>query len=151
VRIVRYTCTLYGQAMWPWSYGSWIYNYIYNQCLSPLELWVRISIGARCTTCDKVCQWNATGRWFSPDPPVSSTNKTDLHDITEILLKVALNQTNKTNNIFSTLISMIGDWLWICIYLIQLTLCPCRRDCIRRLVGEIVSGESENVWHISIP
>ena len=29
-----------------------------------------------------------TDRWFSP---VSSTNKTDRHDITEILLKVALN------------------------------------------------------------
>jgi hypothetical protein len=28
---------------------------------------------------------------FSLDPPVSSTNKTDCHDITEILLKVALN------------------------------------------------------------
>ena len=28
---------------------------------------------------------------FSPDSPVSSTNKTDLHDIAEILLKVALN------------------------------------------------------------
>jgi len=33
----------------------------------------------------------ATGWWFSPDPPVSSTNKTDCHDITEILLKVAIN------------------------------------------------------------
>jgi hypothetical protein len=32
-----------------------------------------------------------TGQWFSPGPPVSSTNKTDRHDITEILLKVALN------------------------------------------------------------
>jgi len=21
---------------WPWSYGSWIYNYLCNQCLSPL-------------------------------------------------------------------------------------------------------------------
>ena len=31
------------------------------------------------------------GRWFSPGTPVSSTNKTDHHDITEILLKVALN------------------------------------------------------------
>jgi hypothetical protein len=28
---------------------------------------------------------------FFPGPPVSSTNKTDRHDITEILLKVALN------------------------------------------------------------
>jgi len=40
---------------WPWSYGSWIYNYLCNQCLSPLMLWVRISISARCTPlCDKV-------------------------------------------------------------------------------------------------
>jgi hypothetical protein len=30
-------------------------------------------------------------QWFSPGPPVSSTNKTDRHDIAEILLKVALN------------------------------------------------------------
>ena len=39
------------------------------------------------TLCDKVCQWLATDRWFTL---VSSTNKTDFHDITEILLKVAL-------------------------------------------------------------
>ena len=30
-------------------------------------------------------------RWFSPGTPVSSTNKTDRHDITELLLKVVLN------------------------------------------------------------
>jgi len=41
--------------------------------------------------CDKVCQWLTTGWWLSPDTPVPSTNKTDRHDITEILLKVALN------------------------------------------------------------
>ena len=40
--------------------------------------------------CDKFCQWLATVRWFSSGTPVSSTNKTDHHDITEILLKVAL-------------------------------------------------------------
>jgi hypothetical protein len=28
------------------------------------------------TLCDKVCQWLATGQWFSPGTPVSSTNKT---------------------------------------------------------------------------
>ena len=33
---------------------------------------------------------------FSPDTPVSSTNKTDHNDITEILLKVALNTINQT-------------------------------------------------------
>jgi hypothetical protein len=41
--------------------------------------------------CDKVCEWLAASRWFSPGTPVSSTNKTDRHDIAEILLKVALN------------------------------------------------------------
>jgi hypothetical protein len=45
------------------------------------------------TSYDKVCQWLATGRLFSP---VSSTNKTDYHDIAQILLKVALNTTTLT-------------------------------------------------------
>ena len=35
-----------------------------------------------------------TGRWFSPGPLVSSTNKTDCHDITEIVLKMALSTIN---------------------------------------------------------
>jgi hypothetical protein len=75
---------------WPWSSGS-EYNYRCNRCLSPL-MWVRISIRARCTTlCDKVCQWLRTGRWFSLGTPVSSTKKIDLHNITEIFLKVASN------------------------------------------------------------
>jgi len=42
------------------------------------------------TLCDKVCQRIATGRWFSSCTPLSFTNKADRHDITEILLKVAL-------------------------------------------------------------
>jgi hypothetical protein len=43
---------------WPSSYGSWIYNYLWNQCISPLMLWVRISIRVRCTrSCDKFCQY----------------------------------------------------------------------------------------------
>ena len=49
-------------------------------------MWYSLSV-----TCDR----------FSPDPPVSSTNKTDRHDITEMLLKVALNiikQTKKQTN-----------------------------------------------------
>jgi hypothetical protein len=46
-----------------------------------------------------VCQCLATGQWFSPGPPVSSTNKTDRHDTTEILLKVALNIIKQTNNL----------------------------------------------------
>jgi hypothetical protein len=37
------------------------------------------------------------GLWFSPGPPVSSTNKSERHNITEILLKVALNTIKQTN------------------------------------------------------
>ena len=48
--------------------------------------------------CDKVCQWLAAGGWFSPGTPVSATNKTDRHDITELLLKVALNTITITSN-----------------------------------------------------
>jgi len=35
--------------LWSWSYGSWIYNYLCNQCLSPLKLWVRTPFMVRCT------------------------------------------------------------------------------------------------------
>ena len=63
----------------------------------------------------KVCQWIVTIRWFSPSSqwlvtirwfslssPVYSINKTDCHDVTEILLKVALNTINQPNQpIFS--------------------------------------------------
>ena len=94
---------------WSWSYGSWIYNYLCNQCLSPLMLWVRISIRARCTTlCDKVCQCLATGQRFSPGTPVSSSNKTDRHDAIEILLKVALNTITLT----LTLLVLERSTLW---------------------------------------
>jgi len=34
------------------SYGSWIYNYMFNQCLSPLKLWVRIPHMAGCSRCN---------------------------------------------------------------------------------------------------
>jgi hypothetical protein len=46
-------------------------------------------------TSDKVYQLLAHGRWFSPGTPASSTTKTGLHDIAEILLKVVLNTKNK--------------------------------------------------------
>ena len=48
----------------------------------------------------KVVKWLVTGRWFPPGTPVCPTNiiiKTDRHDITEILLKVALNTKNQAN------------------------------------------------------
>jgi hypothetical protein len=41
-----------------------------------------------------------TGQWFSPGTPVSSINKSYSHDITELLLKVALNIIT-SNTIFN--------------------------------------------------
>ena len=42
-----------------------------------------------------VSDLRATGQWFSPSTPVSSTNKTDRYDIAKLLLKVALNTIAK--------------------------------------------------------
>ena len=57
------------------------------------------------TLCDKVCQWLLAGQWFLPGIPVCSANKTDLHDITEILLKGTL----------SIIISNSGSFFLFCV------------------------------------
>ena len=65
--------------------------------MSILVLWkkcIRRDVYSDTTLCDNICQSLEIGRWFPQDTPVSSTNKTDRHDITEILLKVALNTIN---------------------------------------------------------
>jgi len=92
---IAYIVTL----LWSWSYGSWIYSHLWTQCLSLLTLWVRIPfrrVILDTTICYKVCEWLAAGRWFSPGTPLSFTNKTYRHDITEILWKVALSTINQT-------------------------------------------------------
>ena len=48
------------------------------------------------TLCNNVCQCLVAGQWFSPGTLVSTTNETDCHDMTEILLKVALNTLTLT-------------------------------------------------------
>jgi hypothetical protein len=94
------------------SYCSWIYNYLCNQCLSPLTLWVRTPLrrGELDTTlCDKVCQWRGVQlyvikivsalrqvggflRVLQFPSPIKLT-------ATKILLKVALNTTKQTINV----------------------------------------------------
>ena len=54
---------------WLWSYGSWIYNNLCNQCLSPLKFWVWIPLRRGVldsTLCDKVCRWLPAHPWFYP-------------------------------------------------------------------------------------
>jgi hypothetical protein len=46
--------------------------------------------------------------WFSPAPPVKTTNKTDHHDITEILVKVALNTMNHQSNSYHKVLQKLA-------------------------------------------
>ena len=69
-----------------------VVGFITPYAISALCVRIALSRGVLETTlCDKVCQWLAAGWWFSPGTPVSSTIKTDCHDMIEILLKVVLN------------------------------------------------------------
>ena len=65
------------------------------------------------TLCDQVCQWLAIVLWFSPGTSVSSINKTDHNDKTQILLKVASNTIDQT--CIKDIISYIQSWykMWI--------------------------------------
>jgi len=80
-------------------------KYIYYKICYEKKIWTKmvnnstnISKTNDTTLCDKVCHWLPTGQWFSPSTPVSSTNKTDRHNITEILLKVVLNTIKPKQN-----------------------------------------------------
>ena len=89
--LIEQRAMLIKEGPWLWSCDSWIYKYLCNQCHSPLKCEFESCSwrGVLDTTLnDKISQWLATGRWFSS---VSSANKTDGHDITDILLKVVLN------------------------------------------------------------
>jgi hypothetical protein len=87
-------------AVWSWSYGSMIYSYLCNQCLSSLKSFEFESRSwgsvLDTTLCDNVCKGLGIGRWFSPGTPITSTNKTDRHNVAEMLLKVALNAIHQT-------------------------------------------------------
>ena len=60
------------------------------------------------TLSDTDCQLLATGRWFSPGTPVSSTNKTNRFDITEILFIMALNTITLNTLNFESRTNFVG-------------------------------------------
>jgi len=100
--------------MWLWSYGSWIY--MCNQCLSPLKLWVRTPFMARCIRyniiwCSLPVTFDRSVVFFGYSD--FHANKTDLHDITEILLKVALNTINQTNQLYHCIIYLLATEAWV--------------------------------------
>ena len=63
------------------------------------------------TLYDKVCHSLTTGRWFSSGTPVSFSNKTNRHDITDINPPTHSNKVTKCYNFFFTLynINCIAD------------------------------------------
>ena len=82
--------------------GRWIYNYLCNQCPSPLTLRVEITLRRDLldtTLCDKVCQWLANSRWFSPGTTVSGsfTNKTERPHLTEIFFESCVKHHTPSN------------------------------------------------------
>jgi hypothetical protein len=83
------------------SYSIWYHHY---SCEFASRSWRGV---LDTTLCDQVCQWLATGWWFSPGTSLSSTNKpTYSHDITEILLKMCFNEMKW--NQYSTSITQLG-------------------------------------------
>jgi hypothetical protein len=49
VSFINLWSTYKEEPSWLWSYGSWICNYLCNQCLSLQKLWVRIPLMVICT------------------------------------------------------------------------------------------------------
>ena len=72
------------------SFREILIRYIYVKLVCGHQYMCNLCLSLKLDS-DKVCQWLGTGRWFSSTTPVSSINKTDRHDLTEILFKVALN------------------------------------------------------------
>ena len=77
-----------------WYVIKFVSHLMHDQVCQSLDTWSSLSVTwymikfVSHLIRDQVCQSLVTGWWFSLGTLVSSTNKTDRHDITEILLKV---------------------------------------------------------------
>jgi hypothetical protein len=95
-----------------------------------------------------------TGRWFSLGTPVSSTNKTDHHNITEILLKMALNTIKSTNQLLinhcinrGEILSSLIKKKWKSVLLVEETGVPRENH---RPVASHWQTLSHNVVHLTL-
>jgi hypothetical protein len=79
--------------------------------------------------------------WFSPGTPVSSTNKTDDHDITEILSKVEL------NTIHQTYFFDISIWILILIFVCLFRILDGRKTF--NLCHNVVSSTPCHEWDLN--
>ena len=127
--------------------------------LSPLTLWVRIVFrrGAHDKTlCFKVCHWLATGLRFFPGTQVSSINKTYRHDITEILLKMALVRHHKqTDSSYYTILLPASNNSF-CIYLFlfrfsSLSVILMKSNSHSKKVALLNGHHNDGLWQPAIP
>ena len=91
---------------WPWSHGSWIYNYKCTYTISAYHHWSEFESRSGRSVQHYVIKIYDRSVVFSGYSGCS-TNKIDRHDITKILLKVALSTIKQTYK--QTVI------IWICI------------------------------------
>ena len=133
---------------WLWSNGSWSYNYLYKQF--PITIKVVSSNSMYCEECsiqlcDEVCQWLAAGRWFSPGTPLSSTNKMDCHDMTEILLKGALNIIIITPTFIYEVQVTVNSEIIACIYYCNSSIASFHKTSM--LLNDLKKVCSQQVWN----
>jgi hypothetical protein len=99
--------------------------------------------------------------WFSPDTSIPPTNKTENHDITEILLKVALNTINQNKRDHSRLTVNYGISPLKFYYLIlnefnlvvssrEFPPISCRRPLTTEINNFIIPSSDHNIFPLSI-
>jgi hypothetical protein len=106
-------------------------------------------------SCDKVCHLLVAGQWFSLHTLVSSTNKTDHHDITETL-KVVLNTITLT---LTLTISHCTCWRtihcfcfriwnnnWLCTFATVLCCEPCSSYVNVKIQNAIIQDKKALEW-----
>ena len=82
---------------WSWSYGSLIYILVTIYAISAYQYSEFESRSGEVYLIQHYVKKFVSDLWqFTPGTPVSSINKTDRQDITEILFKVALNTITLT-------------------------------------------------------
>ena len=123
---------------WLWLYDSWNYNFLCNQCPSPITFESRSWRGVFDTKlCDKVWQFLVTVWWFSTGTPISSTNKltATIYLVTEQLLKVVLSNIAS----LSTKVNVYFFHYWA-FYLCQHIICRIEYTIKEQLPESLISS-----------
>jgi hypothetical protein len=109
---------------WSWSYGSWIYYYLCNQCSSPLTLWVRIPLrgGVLDTTlCDSLLVNSSQCSYWTTRCKAQPNRYVMNHDVLKVI-KYPINRV--TVVVFNVTLNNISDILWWSVLLVEETRVP---------------------------